>query len=88
MRTAQSICGTLRASFPILSYGRTPTFHLAGVVPYDGEAAARFGDGLYAVPIRRRWDGIATNFHLPGPGITINLHKHPPYFPTSRAAAP
>jgi hypothetical protein len=56
MRTAQSICGTLRASSPILSYSRTPTFHLGGVVLYDGEAAARFGDGLYAVPIRQLWD--------------------------------
>src|ERR1039457_7286073 len=80
MRTAQSICGTLRAGSPILSYSRTPTFHLAGVVLYDGEAAAPFGDGLYAVPIRRLWHRVATNFHLPGPGVTINWHKHPPCF--------
>jgi hypothetical protein len=28
----------------------------AGVVLYDGEATAGFGDGLYAVPIRRLWE--------------------------------
>ena len=28
----------------------------AGVVLYDGEATAPFGDGLYAVPIRRLWE--------------------------------
>lgn len=28
---------------------------VAGVVLYDGEATAGFGDGLYAVPIRRLW---------------------------------
>ena len=30
-----------------------------GVVLYDGEAAAPFGDGMYAVPIRRLWDADA-----------------------------
>ncbi|MDO9010780.1 MAG: ATP-binding protein [Gallionella sp.] len=29
---------------------------VAGVVLYDGEATAPFGDGLYAVPIRCLWD--------------------------------
>ncbi len=28
----------------------------AGVVLYDGEAAAPFGDGMYAVPIRQLWE--------------------------------
>lgn len=28
----------------------------AGVVLYDGESAAPFGDGLYAVPIRQLWE--------------------------------
>lgn len=28
----------------------------AGVVLYDGEASASFGDGLYAVPIRALWE--------------------------------
>ena len=29
-----------------------------GVVVYDGETSASFGDGLYAVPIRTLWEGI------------------------------
>jgi len=29
----------------------------AGVVLYDGEATAPFGEGLYAVPIRQLWEG-------------------------------
>lgn len=29
---------------------------VAGVVLYDGEATAGFGDGMYAVPIRRLWE--------------------------------
>ena len=29
---------------------------VAGVVLYDGEATTGFGDGLYAVPIRRLWE--------------------------------
>lgn len=29
---------------------------VAGVVLYDGEATAGFGDGLYAVPVRRLWE--------------------------------
>ncbi len=28
----------------------------AGVVLYDGETSARFGDGLYAVPVRALWE--------------------------------
>ena len=28
----------------------------AGIVLYDGESSARFGEGLYAVPIRALWD--------------------------------
>jgi len=28
----------------------------AGVVLYDGETSAGFGDGLYAVPIRTLWE--------------------------------
>ena len=28
-----------------------------GVVLYDGEAVAGFGDRLYAVPVTRLWDG-------------------------------
>ncbi|MEX2430839.1 MAG: AAA family ATPase, partial [Dehalococcoidia bacterium] len=28
----------------------------AGVVLYDGEVSAPFGDGLYAVPIRALWE--------------------------------
>jgi hypothetical protein len=28
----------------------------AGIVLYDGERSARFGEGLYAVPIRALWD--------------------------------
>jgi len=28
-----------------------------GVVVYDGETSASFGDGLYAVPIRTLWEG-------------------------------
>ena len=31
---------------------------VAGVVLYDGEATAGFGDGFYAVPIRRLWGKI------------------------------
>jgi hypothetical protein len=29
---------------------------VCGVVLYDGETSARFGDRLFAVPIRRLWD--------------------------------
>lgn len=29
----------------------------AGVVLYDGETSASFGDGLFAVPLRRLWEG-------------------------------
>jgi hypothetical protein len=29
---------------------------VAGVVLYDGETSARFGDRLYAVPIRALWE--------------------------------
>lgn len=29
-----------------------------GVVVYDGEVSAGFGDGLYAVPIRALWEGV------------------------------
>ena len=32
-----------------------------GVVLYDGELCARFGDGLYAVPVRQLWEGRATS---------------------------
>ena len=28
----------------------------AGVVLYDGEATAGFGEGLYAVPVRKLWE--------------------------------
>ena len=28
----------------------------AGIVLYDGESSARFGEGLYAIPIRALWD--------------------------------
>ena len=28
----------------------------AGVVLYDGETSASFGDGLYAVPVRTLWE--------------------------------
>lgn len=28
----------------------------AGVVLYDGDTSASFGDGLYAVPIRALWE--------------------------------
>jgi hypothetical protein len=28
----------------------------AGVVLYDGELCARFGEGLFAVPIRSLWE--------------------------------
>lgn len=31
----------------------------SGVVLYDGEASASFGDGLFAVPIRALWESIA-----------------------------
>lgn len=27
-----------------------------GIVLYDGEISASFGEGLYAVPIRRLWE--------------------------------
>ena len=30
----------------------------AGVVLYDGEASASFGDGLFAVPIRALWETV------------------------------
>lgn len=30
----------------------------AGVVLYDGETTARFGDGLFAVPLRALWDKV------------------------------
>lgn len=30
---------------------------VAGVVLYDGEASVRFGEGLFAVPIRALWEG-------------------------------
>lgn len=29
-----------------------------GVVLYDGEASLRFGEGLYAVPIRTLWEAV------------------------------
>jgi predicted AAA+ superfamily ATPase len=29
---------------------------VAGVVLYDGEACASFGDGMYAVPLRALWE--------------------------------
>ena len=29
---------------------------VAGVVLYDGEVSASFGDGLYAVPLRMLWE--------------------------------
>lgn len=29
---------------------------VAGVVLYDGEATASFGDGMYAVPLSRLWE--------------------------------
>ena len=29
-----------------------------GVVVYDGETSAGFGDGLYAVPLRTLWEGV------------------------------
>ena len=32
----------------------------AGVVLYDGEACAGFGDGLYAVPVRMLWEDAGT----------------------------
>jgi uncharacterized protein len=32
---------------------------LGGVVLYDGEASVPFGDGLFAVPIRRLWEAAA-----------------------------
>jgi hypothetical protein len=42
-----------------------------------------------ALLVRRlRADRVATNFHLPGPKVTINWHKHPPCFPVARAATP
>lgn len=31
---------------------------VAGVVLYDGEASVRFGEGLYAVPLRMLWESI------------------------------
>ena len=30
----------------------------AGIVLYDGEASAGFGDGLFAVPIRALWENV------------------------------
>ncbi|MCA9284128.1 MAG: DUF4143 domain-containing protein [Phycisphaerales bacterium] len=30
----------------------------AGVVLYDGETIASFGDGLYAVPVRAMWESV------------------------------
>jgi len=30
----------------------------AGVVFYDGEASASFGDGLFAVPVRTLWETV------------------------------
>jgi hypothetical protein len=41
------------------AHGRRPETgkrFVSGVVLYDGESSARFGDGLYAVPIRALWD--------------------------------
>jgi hypothetical protein len=29
---------------------------MAGVVLYDGETTASFGDGLFAVPVRALWE--------------------------------
>lgn len=29
---------------------------VGGVVLYDGEATIRFGDGLFAVPVRKLWE--------------------------------
>ena len=29
---------------------------VAGVVLYDGETAARFGDEMYAIPLRMLWE--------------------------------
>ena len=34
-----------------------------GAVLYDGEVCVRFGDGLYAVPVRQLWEGSATSEH-------------------------
>ena len=31
-----------------------------GVVLYDGEMSTTFGDGMYAVPVRRLWEGIGS----------------------------
>jgi predicted AAA+ superfamily ATPase len=36
--------------------GATGKRFKAGIVLYDGESSARFGDGLYAVPIRALWE--------------------------------
>ena len=31
---------------------------VGGVVLYDGEISASFGDGLYAVPLRALWEAV------------------------------
>lgn len=31
---------------------------VAGVVIYDGTATVRFGDGLFAVPVRKLWEAM------------------------------
>lgn len=41
----------------------------AGIVVYDGEISAGFGDGLHAVPIRRLWE-------TPSPGLPDHRNRH------------
>lgn len=38
-----------------------PGRFVAGVVFYDGEICASFGEGLFAVPVRFRWESVRVN---------------------------
>ena len=41
---------------------------VAGVVVYDGEISAGFGDGMFAVPIRRLLEGRSVGLGMERPG--------------------
>ncbi len=47
-----------------------------GVVLYDGELSLSFGDGLYAVPIRRLWEK-----HAAEPAVAYHPRRTDPYEP-------
>ena len=52
------LAGLIRADFRGLCKLKeaTGSRFAGGVVLYDGETCTRFGDGLYAVPLRLLWE--------------------------------